>query len=68
MKIRKFKDDIKQLGVKDLRIKLDELRRSLFSLRLNSTTSHVKDYSQFGKIRENIARILTELRQKEGVK
>lgn len=67
MKITKFKDDIKQLGVKDLIIKLNELRREHFSLRLNSTTSHVKDYSQFGKNRANIRRILTSLRQK-GVK
>ena len=67
MKITKFKDDIKQLGVKDLIIKLDALRRDQFSLRLNSTTSHVKDYSQFGKNRRDIARILTYLRQK-GVK
>ena len=37
------------------------------ALRLNSSTSHVKDYSQFKKARKNIARILTYLRQK-GVK
>lgn len=67
MKITKFKDEIKQLGVKDLIIKLDALRRDQFSLRLNSSTSHVKDYSQFEKNRKNIARILTYLRQK-GVK
>ena len=67
MKVTKFKDEIKQLGVKDLIIKLDALRRDQFSLRLNSSTSHVKDYSQFEKNRKNIARILTYLRQK-GVK
>lgn len=67
MKVTKFKDEIKQLGLKDLIVKLDEFRRNQFSLRLNSTTSHVKDYSQFEKNRKNIARILTELRKK-GVK
>lgn len=67
MKVSKFKDEIKQLGLKDLIIKLDALRRDQFSLRLNSSTSHVKDYSQFEKNRRNIARILTSLRQK-GVK
>lgn len=67
MKVSKFKDEIKQLGLKDLIIKLDALRRDQFSLRLNSSTSHVKDYSQFEKNRKNIARILTYLRQK-GVK
>lgn len=67
MKVSKFKDEIKELGIKDLIIKLDALRRDQFSLRLNSSTSHVKDYSQFEKNRKNIARILTSLRQK-GVK
>ncbi len=67
MKISKFNDEMKQLGIKDLILKLDALRRDQFSLRLNSSTSHVKDYSQFGKNRKNIARILTYLRQK-GVK
>jgi ribosomal protein L29 len=67
MKVTKFKDEIKQLGLKELIIKLDAVRRDQFSLRLNSSTSHVKDYSQFRKGRKNIARILTLLRQK-GVK
>ena len=67
MKISKFNDELNQLGLKELVIKLDALRREHFSLRLNSSTSHVKDYSQFKKGRKNIARILTALRQK-GVK
>lgn len=67
MKIKNFKDEIKQLELKELIIKLDAIRRDNFSLRLNSSTSHVKDYSQFEKGRKNIARVLTALRQK-GVK
>lgn len=67
MKTTKFKDELKQLEIKDLIIKLDALRREYFSLRLNSTTAHIKDYSQFAKGRKNIARVLTSLRQK-GVK
>jgi ribosomal protein L29 len=67
MKVSKFKDEIKQLGIKELIIKLDALRRDQFSLRLNSSTAHVKDYSQFEKNRRNIARVLFSLRQK-GVK
>lgn len=67
MKTNKIKDEFKQLEPKDLVLKLDALRRDLFSLRLNSSTSHVKDYSQFNKNRKNIARILTYLRQK-GIK
>lgn len=67
MKISKFKEELKQLEIKDLIFKLDALRREHFTLRLNASTSHVKDYSQFKKSRKNIARALTALRQK-GVK
>lgn len=67
MKITALKDTLKQLEIKDLALKLDSLRREYFTLRLNSSTSHVKDYSQFKKSRKNIARTLTALRQK-GVK
>ncbi len=67
MKISKLKEELKQLGVTELIVKLDSLRREHFSLRLNSSTSHVKDYSQFKKGRKNIARALTILRQK-GIK
>ncbi len=67
MKTAKFKDELKQLGIKELILKLDALRRDQFSLRLNSSTSHVKDYSQFSKGRKNIARVLNALRLK-GVK
>lgn len=67
MKISNFKKELNELGIKELVSKLDALRRDHFSLRLNSSTSHVKDYSQFKKNRKNIARILTMLRLK-GVK
>ncbi len=64
MKTNKIKDEFKQFGLDELKLKLDAVRRDLFSLRLNSSTSHVKDYSQFKKNRKNIARILTFLGQK----
>ena len=67
MKTAQFKEELKKLEIKDLVFKLDALRREYFTLRLNSSTSHVKDYSEFKKSRKNIARALTVLRQK-GVK
>lgn len=67
MKVNSFKDELKQLDAKELLVKLDTLRREQFSLKLNASTSHLKDYSQFGKTCANIARVLTELRIK-GVK
>jgi len=65
MKITKVKEELKQLSVDDLKSKLDQLRRDLFALRLNSSTAHIKDYSEFGKLRRTIARVLTQLHEKE---
>ncbi|MDR3550173.1 MAG: 50S ribosomal protein L29 [Candidatus Babeliales bacterium] len=65
MKITKVKEEFKQFGVQELQEKLDNLRRDLFGLKLNSSTSHVKDYSQFKKLRKNIAQASTYLEQAE---
>ena len=65
MKITKVKEEFKQASVQDLQEKLDNLRRDLFGLRLNSSTAHVKDYSQFKKLRKNIAQASTYLQQAE---
>ena len=67
MKVSKINEELKQLNLQELLTKLDGYRREEFTLRLNSSTSHVKDYSQFAKLRHNIARVLTSLRLK-GVK
>lgn len=64
MKITKFKEEITGLTPEQLLQKSHELRKELFSLGLNATTSHVKDYSQFKKLRKNIARVSTELTRK----
>ncbi len=61
MKVTKFKQELDGLSVQDLRKKLDQLRREAFSLRLNATTAHIKDYSEFKKFRKNVARVLTRL-------
>lgn len=65
MKKINFKKQLEQLDSNDLRATLDQLRRNLFGLRLNSLTAHIKDYSQFKKLRKNIARILTQLHKTE---
>lgn len=66
---RKNKDilteELMELSSEDLKEKIEEWRRELFGLRLNATTAHVKDYSQFKKLRKNIARGLTFLEQKK---
>ena len=54
-------------SLKELLEKLEESRKNLFTLRLSSGTNHIKDNSQFKKLRKNIARALTfiNLRTKE---
>jgi ribosomal protein L29 len=58
------KKELKNLTVQELILKVEGYKRDLFTLRLNSKTAHVKDYSQFAKTRRNLARVLTYLRQK----
>ena len=64
MKVQKIREDLKDLSVEELEIKAETLRKELFSLRLNSSTTHLKDYSQFKKLRSGVARVLTYLEQK----
>lgn len=63
MKLIDFKKELATLEPRELHERLDTLRRELFSIKLNQSTAHVKDYSQFGKIRRNIARIETYVRR-----
>lgn len=65
MKIGLFKKEIALLGVSALEDKLNDTRRELFTLQLNSSVAHLKNYSHFGKLRGKIARILTLLSQKK---
>lgn len=62
---RKFNQELKKMSVQELKNKADELRRELFGLRLHSATNPLKDKTQFKKLRRNIARVLTHLKQKE---
>ena len=62
------KSELKGLDIKGLKEKADTLRRELLMLRLNAVSMHTKDYSQFKKLRKEIARVLTFLNQKLSVK
>ena len=57
--------ELTHLNVHDLQEKLDGLRKELFGLRINASTAHIKDYSQFKKLRRNIARVQTFLHYKK---
>lgn len=59
--------ELRVLTEEQLHDKLDTLRRELFSLKLNASTTHIKDYSQFKKLKKDIARaamVLNEKRQR----
>ena len=64
MKLVKEREQLKGLGKKELQEKVSGFKRELFSLRLNSMTAHVKDYSQFKKLRRSVARAITYLNKK----
>ena len=66
MKITKLKEELKALNSHELEKKLDLLRREYFELKLNAMTAHIKDYSQFGKLRRAIAVVMTYKRQRDG--
>ena len=65
MKRTDFIKELQQLPIDELKKKAEQLKRDLFSIRLNASTAHVKDYSQFKKLRKDIARVLTYIEQKE---
>lgn len=64
MKMQKIKEELKGMDAQGLIVKVEEYKRELFTLRLNATTAHIKDYSQFKKVRKNLAQAMTFLRQK----
>lgn len=65
MKETKIKEDLRSMNEQELRAKLEALRRERLNLIISAATAHVKDYSQFRKLRKNIAQVLTYLGQKQ---
>jgi len=62
-----IKQELKNMTYDQLRGKVEELRRELFKIRLNATTSHIKSFPTDQKqLKKNIACALTFLKQKEG--
>ena len=60
--------DVKKLGTDELDIEVLQLRRKLFELESQRVTERIQDTSQFGRIKKDIARLLTEKRGREGAK
>ena len=60
--------EFRKLTQSDLKNREQELRTELFKLRTGEVTEKVKDTSKFQKIKKDIARIQTILRQQEMTK
>ena len=60
--------DVKKLGTDELDIEVLQLRRKLFELESQRVTERIQDTSQFGRMKKDIARLLTEKRSREGAK
>ncbi len=54
-------DNYAQMDAQALKSKAGELKKELFDLRMQVSTMQVKDYSQFRKVRKEVARVLTAL-------
>ncbi len=52
--------EIKKLNDEELGLESGRVRRAIFNLRSQVVTEKVKDSSQFGKLRTDLARLLTE--------
>ena len=63
--MKKKGNELKDLTVVELQDKLQEKRSTLTKLRFNHTVSPIENPMQMRAERKEIARILTELRQRE---
>jgi large subunit ribosomal protein L29 len=61
MKIKEIKD----MGVEELRQKGGDLAEELFKLRIRHASGQLDSPAMMGRVRKDIARIKTVLRQKE---
>lgn len=57
--------EVKALKDEEITVELGRLRSSLLSLKSKSVTEKIEDTSEFGKIRKDIARLLTERRARQ---
>lgn len=60
-----MKNNLKDLSLQDLALKLEDMQRELFSLKLQDLNTGVKNKSQFKILRRDIARALTYMRLKQ---
>jgi large subunit ribosomal protein L29 len=52
--------EVHKLSSEEIDVEVERLRRRLFELRTQAVTEKIQDTSQYGKVRKDIARLLTE--------
>ncbi|MBL1215934.1 MAG: 50S ribosomal protein L29 [Planctomycetes bacterium] len=57
--------EVRKLSDEEVASEVGRLRRHLFDLRTQAVTEKIEDTSQFLKTKRDIARLLTEQRQRE---
>lgn len=57
--------EIRALGLEDLKKRLNESYRELFNLRFRLATRQLLNYHEIGNVRKRIARIKTIMREKD---
>lgn len=58
-------EETRKLSAEELTKQLEEAHRELFNLRFQLATNQLTDYSGIRKVRRNIARIKTIIRERE---
>ncbi len=61
------KENFSNIETDALKNEVHSLKMELFTLRLNASAMHVKDYSQFKKLKKRIAQALTELNKRDRI-
>ena len=56
--------EVRALQDEEIKIELTRLRAKVYELRSETVTEKIKDTSQFGKLKKDIARLLTERRSR----
>jgi large subunit ribosomal protein L29 len=60
--------EARALSAEEIGIELKRMREKLYTLRSQTVTEKVEDNSQFGKVRKDIARLLTARRAAKAAK
>ncbi len=65
--MKKSTSEMKELSVEELHLREQELHEEMFNLRVRHATGQLENPAQIGRVRRDIARVKTFLRQREGV-